>query len=212
LKRQPPEGSPGVASDFEPFVEHTSALERMNCDSQAPFLPSRWNMTLGLGWGMTTATHVEMVLRKCPIGATAPEQAVYDHEYFPVVQVGTPSVIEGTEIYFDGAELDPNDQHPDFRYFVEVRPVKRVGNLTTKTWRWSVLGMSPNCAGFSWLRTLPGASGLVETRHFTCGDDEDVPLCPPPSGQGYGMNYVPSAVPQSRIPGGPGVLPDDPPN
>jgi hypothetical protein len=170
---------------------------------------SNWKLTLGSGWGLTNATHMEMVVRKCPEDSTVPDEQLH-HGSHLILPAEVPAAIPNFELNFHGAENGSDEDLAfDYRYYVELRPIKMSGPTVLRVWRWSIMGLSPTCDGTIALRGLPGAGGPLFGINFThcCGTPEsDCSTTYSP-----GAVVVPSAIPLSEIPSGPGYPGDPPP-
>jgi hypothetical protein len=171
----------------------------------SPGTRSHWTVTLGNGWGLTNATHLQMIVGT----STSDVEPLYYMESTTQLNGAVGSIAEEV-IGFDGLEDYNDDEDSIVRYFVQVRPVrKNASGEVVRVWRWSILGMCATCDGFLWLMSLPGSPTEPVNVYFETCDYDPSPLCPFPiqGGQPLSTRYVPSAVPQSRIPGpGPGVF------
>jgi len=171
------------------------------CESGNSADHSNWDLTLGNGWNPTNATEMQVVVRKCEFNTTVPVEQ-FNLDPFAILPAGS---ISGKHINFLGAETgNQADNSYDYRYFVEVRPVRRVSGSVVRVWRWSILGLATTCDGTDDLQGLPGGGTPLIYISFDSCDGT-----PGPCVSSFGANVVPSAVPLSEIPS-PGY-PGDPP-
>jgi hypothetical protein len=203
VKPEPMARPDEIVEDYT-TVEYRSGLYLDGCSipEDPPISASEWRIRLGDGWGSTTATEIQMVVRLCEEGEDEVEPGVYHSETFPLSGQGQ---IVDTEIYFDALETSEDGLDCELsqrKYFVKIRP-----RNASQAWRWSIISVSPHCEGIDWLQDLPGASDtfidmVYNEAWFSCG---------PPAGCATGGEYIPVAVPQIFIPSSPGVLPEPPP-
>lgn len=188
------------------LVRFESALWLAACDSSVTGPLSSWTITAGPGWNAPSATHLELVVRVSAQPGEAPGPIALHHSMTPLGPIG----VEGTAVRFDGLE-DPSALEASARvYFAQIRPVRldASGTSILRAWRWSVVGVSAHCEGLVWLGSLSGS--IPETApilEHACLTVLDCGFGIPVDTIG-GRIYIPSAVPQVRVPGnGPGVLP-----
>ena len=200
----------GTAPDFEQ-VAYSTARHNEECTANPESQSlSLWKLKMGDGWGSIDATHLELIVRKCQSVLTVPDVQLH---HFPDEPID-PEGIVMTWLQFEGSDTVLHAEDSPLRYFAAVRPVRLDENgEILKAWRWSILGMSASCAGLEWLLGLPGAlPGLIQISPYEACDLEDLE-CDIATTPLVVTRYVPSAVPQSRIPSpGPGVLPGGPLN
>ncbi|MSR62730.1 MAG: hypothetical protein EXS08_09845 [Planctomycetes bacterium] len=163
----------------------------------------KWEMTLGNGWGTTTATHIQVVVRMKNSSASSVRPAALRHLVFAL----NGAAINGKLLSF---ELDYGPPAPSVVndvYFAMVRPIQLPSSNATslsvinQAWRWSILGLPMDLPGDVFLRAQAGFGDTVG-----CSEE----FCPPPPSN-LGGRYIPSPVLQSHIPSsGPGTLPSIP--
>jgi hypothetical protein len=176
-------------------------------------VPGNWALTLqDEAWGDTPgATKVEMVVRVSFNNATVANTA-FHHEFFDIDASSSGSLVD-----FDTRSLDyfPNrsdcTQDPlsplPTSFFAMVRPVVvDASGGVTAAWPWAILGVSESCSGYAWLAGQTGSSlvgpcvlGSQCVDQLDCAGD----ACPSLSGS----SYIPSPVPQARIPTAGHILP-----
>lgn len=187
-------------------VRFESALWLAGCDAGVTGTRASWTLTAGPGWNAPAATHLELIVRASTQPGQAPGPIALHHSMTPI----GPEGIAGTAVQFDGLEDAATSEDSRRVYFVQLRPVRldTSERHIEQAWRWSVIGLSAHCDGLIWLGTLPGVI------HQTAPILRD--SCLPVLDCGFGIPvdtiggriYIPSAVPQVRVPGnGPGVLP-----
>lgn len=153
-----------------------------------------WSLVVNENWGAIAATNLEVTVRRVQGEATNPDPGAYFHGFSPMPTTATTVTFTGTE-------------QTDDAYFVVVRPVRRQGTTVVQAWRSTILSMTSDCGRWEWLKDLSGAF----TSHALFIDfQECLSGCPPP-GSALGR-YLPTAVPQSRLPSSGAILPGNPPN
>lgn len=201
-------GVPGTSQHFQ-TVELVTALQRNGCDpGLVPPVPrALWSVTLGPDWPAQTATHVEAIVRVSLAAGLAPERVALHHSMTPIAPTGLP----GTSVLMEGLEGPADAEDAGTCYFVQLRPVRLDAGATRilEAWPWHVVALSADCNGLAWTMTLPGA--IPETCPIVVTSCNSILECPfgIPNGPGFrGPVYIPSAVPQLKVPSsGPGVLP-----
>jgi hypothetical protein len=187
-------------------VRLESALWQAACDAGVVGPLSRWTLSVGPGWNAPSATHLELIVRVSEQPDQAPGPIALHHSMTPV----SPDGIAGTLVQFDGLEAPSALEDSRRVYFVQLRPVRLGpgGQQLQKVWRWSVVGLSAHWDGLIWLGALPGViHQAVPIQRDSCQPVLDCGFGIPIDTIGRHI-YIPSAVPQVRVPGsGPGVLP-----
>ena len=161
----------------------------------------KWHLRLGGGWsGIDNATEIQMVVR--PFRAGDPEPLLY-----PAATPIIGGVIDGVVLQ----EFGITNPGLDTRYFAQVRPIQRDNNgAIVQVWRWSILSVTAECGSLLWLANRPGAFQPETTCCLNLpSGGVDIGCGTPPCEGGIG-SYVPSAVPQSRMPGSGNTLPGPP--
>jgi len=192
--------SPGGGGEF--FTYQTNDFASARLDSLG-----KWHLLLGAGWSdVVGATEIQMIVRPYRAGENEPDPTINP----PAAQIITG--IEGMEL----PEFGITNWANDTRYFAQVRPVKRIapGGTILQVWRWSIISVTAECDSLIWLATRPGA---FQPDQHCCLDlpsgGLDLENCgTPPCLEGGSGVYIPSAVPQSRMPNSGNILPGNPPN